>query len=85
MRITKGKYDSYYIEDIYSSKTLMELADIISDTYRDDDTYSSKRVNETIDDIFKGQYEIWLDGDIVHIEVENGLGALDVGIKEIII
>lgn len=80
MLFERGKYDAYYIMDLEDKDTQEELRNWIIDTYRDDDTFSEERVEETLESINEGLCEIWLDGDIIHIEVENGLGALDAGI-----
>lgn len=66
-----------YIMDLRDEKTQEELKAWIVDTYRDDDTFSEARVQETIDGINEGFYDAFIDDNMVHIEVEYGLGCLD--------
>lgn len=69
--------DEDYVQD--------ELRIWIEDTYRTDETFSPERVEETLQSIIDGNCEIVLDENIVHIDIEYGLGALDATIGAVVI
>ena len=82
--------DDFKIRDVEAKEVQNELRDIIRDNYRDDDTFSEARVDETLLGIVAGYYKAMIDIDpnsyelILHIEVEYGLGDLEIGILEIL-
>ena len=76
MKIIK-KNKELRIEDIETSETLKELREIIESNYYKDDTFSEQRIKETLDGIIKGYYDLTIENDEIHMEVEFGLGALD--------
>lgn len=77
MRLVRGKFGMIVIEDLDKKEVQEEIRDRIIDTYRDDDTFSEEKVEETLTGIVNGDYEIYLDGDIIHMEVVHGFGCLD--------
>lgn len=85
MKLERMKYGAWDIVDKDEKYIQDELRSWIEHTYYKDDTFTPERVDETLQSILDGNCEIWLDDDIIHIEVEEGLGNLDATIGAVVI